>query len=197
MKIVNINDLASEIRARADGYDKPFLVALDGLSGSGKTTLSVELGKDLEASVISGDDFYSGGQLEEWADRTPKEKAEGAMDWQRMRSEALEPLLKGKVAMWRTFNWSTGVGLSDDKVICRPTHIIILDGAFSTRPELSDLVDLAVIVKVPDGIRRKRLRDREGKDFMEKWHQVWDEGEAYYYSQVRPDSSFDILIITG
>ena len=57
MKILTINELASEIMTRAVDSDRPFLVALDGLSGSGKTTLSEELGRRLNASVILGDNF--------------------------------------------------------------------------------------------------------------------------------------------
>lgn len=196
MKILNKDELAVEILKRAKGHSRPFLVALDGLSGSGKTTLSQTLGKQLNAAVILGDNFYAGGQLGDWAPRTPKQKADGAMDWRRMRAEALEPLLQGTVAEWRTFNWETGVGLSTSTITCEPNPIIILDGAFSSRPELADIVDLSVLAKIPDDIRRKRLDKREGVAFMAQWHQVWDESEAYYYANVRPDASFDVVLFS-
>ena len=115
----------------------------------GRTTLYEEMDKQLNASVILADNFYSDSQSEEWAPRTAKKTAEGAIDWRRMRAEALEPLLHGKVAEWHTSNWGTGIGLSEEKITCKSTPIIILDGAFYTRPELSDIVDLSVLVELP------------------------------------------------
>ena len=194
MKTQAFDNLVAEIKNRANAQAAPFLVALDGRSGTGKTTLSKRLGQALGASVILGDDFYSGGQLEEWTNMSPRAKVDHCMDWRRMRKEALEPLINGHTAKWRTFNWATGIGLSEHLITCQPAPIIILDGAFSTRPELSDIVNLSVLLRVPDDIRRQRLRDREGEDFMSKWHKVWDEGEDYYFARMRPDSSFDILI---
>ena len=46
-------------------------------------------------------------------------------------------------------------------VECAPANVIVLDGAYSARPELSDLIDLSVLVDVPVALRHEHLSTRE------------------------------------
>ncbi|HEY0754285.1 MAG TPA: sigma 54-interacting transcriptional regulator [Ktedonobacteraceae bacterium] len=39
-----------------------------------------------------------------------------------------------------------------------------------------------------------RLIMREGPDFMQRWHALWDVAEDYYFTSVRPRSSFDLIV---
>ena len=75
--------------------------------------------------------------------------------------------------------------------------MIILDGAYSSRPELADLIDLSVLVEAPAAIRERRLTDRETPSFLRAWHDRWDPAEDYYFAQVRPRGAFDQVIDTG
>ena len=72
--------------------------------------------------------------------------------------------------------------------------MVVLDGAYSTRPELADLIDLAVLVDVPAEVRHARLRAREDPDFLQHWHVRWDAAEEHYFTRVRPASSFDLVV---
>ncbi len=45
-----------------------------------------------------------------------------------------------------------------------------------------------------DRLRRRRLMAREGEPFMTAWHAVWDPAEEYYFRQVCPPASFDLII---
>ena len=73
--------------------------------------------------------------------------------------------------------------------------MIVLDGVYSARPELADLIDLAILVEAADDtVRRQRLLAREGAPFMDAWHRRWDVAEDYYFTHVRPRSSFDLVI---
>jgi cytidylate kinase len=54
------------------------LVALDGRSGADKSTLARQVGADLGALVIDGDDFYRGGTDAHWDVLGP---AEGEARW--------------------------------------------------------------------------------------------------------------------
>lgn len=175
----------------------PLLVALDGRSGTGKSTIAKAIAKRVGGVVIESDDFYAGGTEEEWDARTPKEKANLGIDWRRLRKEVLEPLLAGQSASWHPFDWKTGKGLAEDTMTCNPALVIVLDGVYSARPELTDLVDLKVLFEVEDGKRRERLLSREGPsriEAMENWHRRWDAAEEYYFTKVRPRSSFDFII---
>ena len=81
-----------------------------------------------------------------------------------------------------------------DVVRLEPRPIVLLDGAYSGRPELADLVHLSVLVDVPIETCHARLAKREESGFIEQWHQRWDEAEAHYFTQVRPASSFDLIV---
>ena len=84
--------------------------------------------------------------------------------------------------------------ISDKVIKANPADVIILDGIYSFRPELADLVDLSVLVLIDDKLRHKRLEDREGQDFMRQWHAIWDEAEDHYFTKVRKPSDYDLVI---
>jgi uridine kinase len=189
--------LLTEVRARAADQRRPLVVAIDGRSGAGKSTVARWLGSELEAVVVEADDFYAGGSDVEWAARTPAERVEQVIDWRRLRHEALAPLAAGRAAAWRPFDFERGAGFADRIIARQPAPVVILDGAYSARPELADLVDLAVLVQAStDRVRRARLLAREGAAFMAAWHTLWDAAEDLYFSQIRPPESFDLIVTT-
>jgi uridine kinase len=197
-KVTNLSQystLMGKIRFLMVGRVKPLLVALDGRSGVGKSTMAQAIAQELEGIVIIGDDFFSGGPDSEWDARTTEAKVADCIDWRRLRKEALEPLLAGQPASWHPFNFISGIGLSEEVIQCKPASVIILDGAYSCRPELADIVDLSVLIEMTDDkLRRQRLLAREGHDFMASWHKRWDAAEDHYFTQVVHRSMFDLII---
>jgi uridine kinase len=183
----------------ADGKT-PFLVALDGGSGAGKSTLAVALAEQLSGVIIQSDDFYAAHIPDaEWDRRTPAEQYAEVIDWQRLRREALEPLLAGHPARWYPFDFFTRYPdgtytLQTVPVERPPANVIVLDGAYSCRPELHDLIDLRVLVEVPVAVRHERLQGREAADFLAEWHARWDALEVYYFTEVCPPSTFDLVV---
>ncbi|MGI8518644.1 MAG: hypothetical protein ACR2ME_09970, partial [Acidimicrobiia bacterium] len=69
-----IGELADLIADSARDSPTPFIVAIDGRSGAGKSTLALALAAQTGATVINGDDFYSGGTAAEWDAMPPAEK---------------------------------------------------------------------------------------------------------------------------
>jgi len=195
--------IVTEIRRLMANRTRPILVALDGPSGAGKSTVALLVAEALGAALIQSDDFFAADISDaEWDTRTPEARAADAIDWRRLRAEALDPLLAGKPAKWHAFDFEVGVrpdgtyAMRTDFVEREPAAVIVLDGAYSTRPELADLIDLSVLVDVPVGVRHARLAAREDKDFLAAWHARWDAAEEYYFTEVRPKSSFDLVITT-
>src|SRR5207245_1859814 len=71
----------------------PILIALDGASGTGKSVLAALVAEVLGASVIPSDDFFAAEITDaEWEARSPIERATDAIDWRRLRRDALQPL---------------------------------------------------------------------------------------------------------
>jgi uridine kinase len=171
------------------------LVTLDGGSGAGKSVVAKFIAAQIDATIVTGDDFcYAYRAPDEWAIFTPAERAAGIIDWQRMRTQALEPLLAGQVAIYRPCDFvNFGSGLSAEFVTCQPARVILLDGIYSARPELADLVGLTVLVDAPHEARYRRHDEREGGD-ESAWHALWDSAEDHYFTHIRPPATFDLIV---
>lgn len=72
--------------------------------------------------------------------------------------------------------------------------MVILEGAYSSRPELADLLDFTVLVEAPEPERRARLAAREDPAFLADWHDQWEGAEEHYFEEIRPASSFHLVI---
>jgi uridine kinase len=179
----------------------PILVALDGASGAGKSTLASLIAAALDGTVVPSDDFYAAHiPTIEWEARLPQDRAADGIDWRRLRHEALEPLLAGKTARWQPFDFEAGPRADGTYPMHlsptgrHPARLIILDGAYSARPELADLITLSVLVQAPLAVRHARLTAREVPAFLAAWHALWDEAEVYYFTTVRPPATFDLVV---
>lgn len=180
----------------------PIVIALDGPSGSGKSTIARELAAETHATLIPTDDFFA-AQLTaaEWDARSAAERARDVLDWRRLRV-VLEALRQGQPAHWYPFDFAAGeradgsYPMSTTPVEREPAPLIIVEGAYSTRPEVGDLIDLTVLVDAPIAIRHERLAARESRAFIEAWHRRWDDAERFYFTHVRPASSFTVIIDT-
>jgi uridine kinase len=195
-------EIGLQVRRLAQRQRSPILVALDGGSGAGKSTLAAQLAQTLDAVVVPSDDFFAAHIADwEWDRRTVSERAGDVLDWRRLRAEALEPLLAGKSALWHPFDFESGLrtdgtyAMSRQLVRREAAPVIILDGAYSSGPQVADLVNLSVLIDVPTMERHRRLAAREDAVFLQRWHELWDEVEHYYFSVVRPREFFDIVVI--
>jgi len=196
-----IQTVVDAIHRLLDERGPPIVVALDGPSGAGKSTIAATLVGRLPATVIPTDDFFAADIASSgWESRTAAERAHDAIDWRRMRRSALEPLIAGQTASWHPFDFAGGpradgtYAIAPTPVRREPAPVIILDGAFSARPELADVIDLSVLVEVSASIRLTRLAAREDPAFLAAWHIRWDAAEAYYFTIVRPPAAFDLVI---
>lgn len=203
-EVTVIESLRSFIQGVLEERAAPILVAIDGPSGAGKSTIAGALAETLPAVVIPSDDFFAAElTAAEWAARTAPERARDAIDWRRLRRLALEPLRAGRQAIWQSFDFASGeredgsYAMAANSVERQFSPVIILEGAYAARPELSDLIDCAVLIETPTATRQLRLATREDAAFLAAWHERWDAAEAYYFTAVRPPASFDIIVDTA
>ena len=197
-----VQAIVAAVRQRLRDEGNPFVVAIDGGSGSGKSTIGSAVAAELGAILVPGDDFFSAHVTHEgWAEKDAALRAADCIDWRRLRLEALEPLIAGQPARWATFDFtqaihtdgSYGSSLDWQRTLL-PASIIIVEGSYSARPELGDLVDLSVLINVPVQVRHQRLVMRSEPDCLAMWHMRWDRAEEHYFSHVRPAASFDLVV---
>lgn len=189
-----------EIRKLLSEREKPIVVVIDGGSGAGKSTLVDRIQEEIDAVVIPLDDFYSAHIPDsKWRELSVKERFENVFKWDRVREDALQPLKAGNEAKWYSFDFNSNLsdgtyGMQEESKSRNPADVVLLEGAYSASPQLSDLVDLAVLVEVPVQERHDRLSERQDEAFSEYWHGIWDDVEEYYFSEIRPRSSFDLVV---
>ncbi len=187
------------------------VVAVDGRSGSGKSTVVAEAAALLTSTVgqrpvptivvIDGDEFYAGGSAATWDERTAEQKVAGGIDWRRQR-EVLTALRETGSASWRAFDWNSDDWDSDDaplagelrSVTVAGDTVVLIDGAYSARPELTDLVDIRVLIQAPEASRRRRLQRREGVDYESDWTGRWASAEELYFGSIVPADDFDLIV---
>ena len=179
------------------------VVSLDGRSGSGKSTLAYLVAEKTDAVVLPVDDFYSAHISDgEWDRTTVEERWLKVFNWTRLRSEAALPLLDRRPACWHPIDFEAGPDslgkykLKTEATRAEPAPVILLDGVYSSGPQMADLVGLSILVEAPDEQRRTRLAQREDPEFLAQWHTRWDAVEDFYFSSVRPSESFDIIVTT-
>jgi uridine kinase len=194
-------EIAGEIHRRLAEQARPIVVALDGGSGAGKSSLASLIADELDIALIPLDDFYSAEIPDpQWDAFSVEERLQHVFDWERLRQQALRPLLAGEPARWHAFDFESGqrpdgtYGMRSDATIRQPSTVILIEGAYSAHPELSAFVDLAILVDVPLQERQARLDAREDEGFLRAWHKRWDPVELYYFACARPARSFDWVV---
>ncbi len=171
--------------------EKVFIIAIDGKSGSGKSTFAKILTKYLFAQIIEGDDFYSGGV--KIRKDSVQNRINDCIDWKTQR-KVLESLKKNKKATWYAFDWEAFDGsLCQEMTTINANQIVILEGVYSSRKELLDLIDYKILIDTSKEFRLKRLIHREGK--IGEWEKQWHEAEDYYFNNhILSLSDFDLII---
>jgi molybdopterin-guanine dinucleotide biosynthesis protein A/uridine kinase len=190
--VSSILDLIAERQPR---LDRPIVIVIDGPSWAGKSILATAVALRSGASVLEGDDFYRStlprltvAQRQAISDAAV---VDAVIDWKRLRDEALLPLRGGESAIFRPYDWETDDGrLAPPKTI-PAADLIIVEGVYAGRPELAELVDIAVYLGMDPKRRAQRYVTRQDDP---DWVRFWERGEAHYFSAVRPPASFDIQL---
>ena len=198
------NEVIAQIQQLLSNHNRPVVVAVDGGSGAGKSALAFLIQRKLDTALIPLDGFFSADIPDHrWDEFTAEEKLKRVFDWNRLRYQVIIPLLRGKTATWRPFDFESGLrvdgtyGAQDELKQQEPADVILIEGAYSAGPGLANLVDLTILVEVPVEKRHARLETREEKGFLKRWHQIWDEVESHYFTKVKPKGSFDVVVSSG
>jgi molybdenum cofactor guanylyltransferase len=191
--VLSIMDAIAERQGAVPGA--VVVVAIDGPSCGGKSSLAAALALRTGAAVVEGDDFYRQTlpslPVPEREAMSDAAVVDAVIDWERLRAEALLPLLAGQSATFQPYDWNVDDGRLAPPKILPPAEVIIVEGVYAARPELADLVNVAVYLDVDPRVRARRYAER-GND--PDWVRFWERGEAYYFRAVRPAASFLIRL---
>jgi len=168
----------------------PLLVAIDGHSAAGKSTLARTIQHQLaNVTLIHVDDFY---RVMDKRARAALDAEGGYMlyyDWQRLEAQVLQPLSKRQQAMYQQYDWADG---SLGKwVVVEPTGVIVVEGVYSTRPELRAYYDVKIFVETSFATRMRRQGQRTDPA---EWVERWEAAEVYYTQTYNPRSYADVVV---
>jgi len=166
-------------------------VAIDGAGGAGKSTLAAGIRTKLgPASVIRVDDFYRPLHNDERAARDAEYGYRHYFDWEALRDQALIPLRAGRRIRYQPYDWTSGDLRGWVEV--EPNAIILVEGVYSSRPELRDLIELAIFVDTPRTTRLARMKARAQNDAS--WIERWMAAEDWYLEHIRPADAADLVV---
>jgi uridine kinase len=168
------------------------VVGIDGAGGAGKSTLARGISDTFAGcvSIVSCDDFYRPLRDPEFSRLTAQEAYEMYFDWRRLRYEALIPLRDRRRACFQRYDWSTD--RLADWIEIEPRGIILVEGVFSTRPELRPLIDVAIFIETPRDERMRRMlaRPQDSASWLDRWMAA----EDWYLEHVAPHRHADLIV---
>lgn len=160
------------------------VAAIDGAGGAGKSTLAAGIRAALEVavSIVPADDFYRPLPNDQRVALDPRHGYENYFDWRRMRDCAMVPLSARRAARYRRYDWSTD--RLADWIEVAPARVVIVEGVYSTRPELRALLDAAIFIDTPreERVRRMRSRGQNAGGWIERWMAA----EDWYLENIQP-----------
>jgi uridine kinase len=167
----------------------PTIVGIDGPVGAGKTSLCDALATLSPAiSVVHMDDFFVPPALRV----APDEEFGRQIDWRRVLEQVVVPLTNGLPGRYQRFDWPT-YALQEWHDI-PAGGIVLLDGVYSTREEISPFLDHRAWVSVPRDLGLERGIQRDGEESRDWWMTDWVEDEDRYILIERPEHLADVVI---
>ena len=183
--------------------DRPLLVAVDGGDGAGKTWFADELAevlreRDRVVVRASLDDFHHPRAHRHEAGRSGETVWARSFDYRALRRELLDPWASGAGAAYR----GRYHDLATDTLVDAPTSevpehgVLVLDGVFAQRAELSGCWDLVVWLEVEDAERVRRMAERDGvpADPAHPDQQRYLDAQAVYRSAADPVGCADLVV---
>ena len=179
--IEQINDLLKE--------KNRVIVAIEGGSASGKTTLGKELEQIFKCTVLHMDDFFLRPEQ-----RTKERLAQpgGNVDRERFYEEVVVPLVKRDTIVYRPFDCATMSLQSARKI--EPDKIIVVEGAYSTHPELGEYYDLSVFLDITPELQQERIWKRNTPDKAERFFAQWIPMEQKYFEAMKVKERCNIIL---
>jgi uridine kinase len=190
-KYKTFEQLANHLNSAAD-TPNTYLIGIDGFGGSGKSTLAKKMKEHCPGiTIVHMDDFYLPSA--EIISTHPMEKPVGAdFDWQCLVKQVIEPLSQEKEGYYQRYDWERDTLAEWHRVPFG--GIVIIEGVYSLREELSPHYDLKIWVDCPREIRLSRGIERDGEEAREMWEDNWMLSEDIYFEKQKPILKADLVV---
>jgi uridine kinase len=143
-------------------------IAVDGIDCAGKTTLADELGRLLQASRVSIDEFLRPAHERHARELSGEGYYRDSHDLERFRV-----------------------------AVTAARRPVVVDGVFLQRPELDDLWDLRIWIEISFEHALERALARDAllmRDVRDRYERRYFPGQRLYLSEVDPRANADIVV---
>ncbi|MFI3207139.1 MAG: NB-ARC domain-containing protein [Clostridia bacterium] len=166
-----------------------FIIALDGRCGSGKTTFAQEISEKFNFDVVHLDDFFLPLEL-----RTKERLSEigGNIHYERLFCEVIINLKKKQNFSYKKFDCKTMTFTKSINI--NTNRAVIVEGAYSLRPEFDDIFDLKIFCDVDKALQKERIIKRNGLENYKNFKKIWIPKEEKYLKSMKIEKKCDYKI---
>ena len=186
----------------------PVRVGIDGVDASGKTTLADSLADYLKSqnrNIIraSIDGFHNPKIIRYQKGRnSPEGYYKDSFNNEAIVNNLLAPLGENGNLQYRKaiFDFKTDSEVVLPIETANKDSILIMDGVFLFRPELTDYWDLKIFIEADFKITVSRATKRDGyylgseQKILDKYKQRYVPGQQLYFEESQPQEKADIII---
>lgn len=165
------------------------IIAVEGGSAAGKTTFGKELEQEFDCLVLHMDDFFLRPEQ-----RTEERLAEpgGNVDRERFYEEVVIPMQKGNAIEYRPFDCATFTVQPSE--ILELKKLMVVEGAYSTHPELGKYYDLSVFLDINPELQRERILKRNSPEKAGLFFERWIPMEQKYFKAMQVRERCDLIL---
>ncbi len=190
-----LRDLADHIVALRPG--ERVTVAIDGFDGAGKTVLADQLAEVIGAVDgsrhvlrVSIDGFHRPKAQRVARGRGPETFYEDSYDYAAFRRAVVDPFRRGESVTPAVNDVDADRPVRPDPVAVVADTVLLVDGIFLQRPELTDVWDAALWVEVPFAVSvprgNARFGDGHDPDPEAESNRRYVEGQRLYLAATDP-----------
>jgi uridine kinase len=193
-------------KLEAWNQDKPFIIGINGIDASGKTSFAKSLtsflqNNSFQTQLVHLDDFHNPKSIRYSGKNEFDNYYNHSFDLKTLIVEILEPIAK-----LQPINKTLQIlNLETDNYDLQRTYninsqtVVILEGVFLFRPELSKYLDYRLFLKVSfkTALKRAYLRDFQylGADLEKKYSQKYFPAQMRYLKEIKPLDLADLVIV--
>jgi uridine kinase len=175
--VSSLSGVVAAIRAWTSPADmRTRVIAVDGPGGAGKSTLAAYLARELDAVVVSTDDFASWDNPIDW--------------WPELINKVLAPLAAGRKARYTPTSWG---GPPKSDVVIEPGGTVVLEGVSASREAFRPYLAYSIWIETPRDLRLRRGLARDGEGARDDWDRWMAEEDAYVEGE-QPAEHVDVVL---
>lgn len=202
-KLLIFEKILEEINRRKQ-KDQAFVLGINGIDGAGKTKFAEAfeeflISKNYETQIIPIDDFHNPQVFRYAGENQAENYYNRSFDTKRIVEELLVPLRQNSIFSTRltVLDWHTDKYDIEREFSFNQNTIVIFEGVFLFRKELSLYIDYKIFIEVPfeESKRRAWIRDAHvTQEELKKYDEKYLPAQRKYLDKFPPSKVADMII---